>query len=441
MGTPTSTAYGGVAIKATTNGSCPAVFLHGSYTYTAAGDPTQTSVGDPFANLPTPSGTCHGGSNPAPVGGVYQPGVYPSTLPGGAVLAAGVFVLCGGINASLTATSGTTLYVAAGAINITGGTMKVTAPSSGPYAGVAIWQAASDTSPVTVSGNAVMDLGIPPDAGGALYVPNAEVDLIGTANFTIQVLVAKVVFIQGNHTISVGTPPPSLPTITTPTSLPSGRVTVPYQPTQVRASGGSNVFTWSATLPPGLSINQSTGVISGTPTSAGTFTAEVKVTDNLGDVYVKPYPVTILDLSTITSATPTTQDQGWSGTVTITGTNFDSGARVSFSGGGITVSSTTFGNATTLHANVSIAANAATGGRNVTVTNADGSTATDMNLFTVAPLPTITSVTLANHSGGTLAGSNRATLSPSCSPQMSVASLCSTWSGDTSISCSPATTT
>jgi subtilisin family serine protease len=49
---------------------------------------------------------------------------------------------------------------------------------------------------------------------------------------------------------------------------------------QMTAAGGSSPYTWSATgLPPGLSINSSTGLISGTPTTAGTYSVTVTARD------------------------------------------------------------------------------------------------------------------------------------------------------------------
>lgn len=71
------------------------------------------------------------------------------------------------------------------------------------------------------------------------------------------------------------------PIITT-SSLPNGTQGSAYSQT-VSATGGTVPYTWSisvGTLPTGLSINSSSGVISGTPTGSGTSSFTVQVTDN-----------------------------------------------------------------------------------------------------------------------------------------------------------------
>jgi hypothetical protein len=62
---------------------------------------------------------------------------------------------------------------------------------------------------------------------------------------------------------------------------PNGTVGVAYT-TGLIAAGGGGTYTWSligGNLPPGLTLNTSTGVIGGTPTAPGKFTFTVQVTD------------------------------------------------------------------------------------------------------------------------------------------------------------------
>src|ERR1700735_3944084 len=74
---------------------------------------------------------------------------------------------------------------------------------------------------------------------------------------------------------SDGPPPLSVTT----SSLPYGTVGGGYS-AQLSASGGSGTYTWSATgLPAGLSVNDRTGVIGGTPTQGGTFSVTATVHD------------------------------------------------------------------------------------------------------------------------------------------------------------------
>ena len=70
-------------------------------------------------------------------------------------------------------------------------------------------------------------------------------------------------------------------TITT-TSLPNGNVAIFYD-SQLMATGGTPPYHWtitSGTLPPGLSLTPATGVISGTPTTTGSYPITVQVADS-----------------------------------------------------------------------------------------------------------------------------------------------------------------
>jgi hypothetical protein len=99
---------------------------------------------------------------------------------------------------------------------------------------------------------------------------------------------------------------------------------------------------------------------------------------------------------TVTSTSPSSLAQGaTSQNVSVVGSNFLSGASVSFSGTGITVNSTAFVDASHLTANVTVSGTAATGSRDVTVVNPGGGSGSCSGCFSVnfaqALPPTITS--------------------------------------------------
>ena len=96
----------------------------------------------------------------------------------------------------------------------------------------------------------------------------------------------------------------SAPTIT-PTSLPNWDKSLAGYKQTVAASGGTGTLTLSlksgTSLPTGLASTAGTGVISGTPTAAGTFTFDIVATDSVGDKVTQAYTVVISSSPRITT--------------------------------------------------------------------------------------------------------------------------------------------
>ena len=131
------------------------------------------------------------------------------------------------------------------------------------------------TGPFTyavTSGSLPAGLTLNPATGAISGTPSA----LGSTTFTITETDADGDTASRTYTLTVGTPP----TIITP-ALPTAAVGATYDE-PITTTNGAGPFTWSvtsSTLPAGLALDPATGAISGTPSSPGTSTFTVTVTD------------------------------------------------------------------------------------------------------------------------------------------------------------------
>ena len=140
-------------------------------------------------------------------GAYHGPGKYTTTLNitanSSLTLASGIYVLMNGINISANATvntapGGVLLDVRGGAVNFTGNAAMTLSPlTTGPYAGVLVWQHSSGG--VTFSGNAGTAAYV-----GTVYAPTSAVDLAGNSVTNIRSLITLTTKLTGNGVNNVG---------------------------------------------------------------------------------------------------------------------------------------------------------------------------------------------------------------------------------------------
>ena len=142
--------------------------------------------------------------------------------------------------------------------------------------------------------------------GGSLFTANlAAVGPTGSGAITVESVIARDC--QNGPVAAVPGPDGSVPIASSaitlsPTSLPNGAPGTPYSET-ITASGASGAVTFdvvSGTLPPGLTLSAA-GLLSGTPTTAGSFGFTARATEAGGCFGTRAYTVAINCASVVVS--------------------------------------------------------------------------------------------------------------------------------------------
>ncbi|MCF1432628.1 hemagglutinin [Agrobacterium vitis] len=145
----------------------------------------------------------------------------------------------------------------------------------------------SFTAPASDGGAAITSYTVTASPGGATATGSASpITVTGLTNGTAYTFTVTATNSVGTGTASAATSAvtPTVPTFTfSPASgaLTAATVGTAYSET-VTASGGTSPYTYavsSGTLPAGMSLNTSTGEISGTPTTAGSASFTISATD------------------------------------------------------------------------------------------------------------------------------------------------------------------
>jgi outer membrane protein assembly factor BamB len=212
--------------------------------------------------------------------------------------------------------------VGSGAVYITTESNQV--DSFNPTSGALLWSAAAPS----------LIYGAPALANGVLYTGDEGGDLVAwnastgaeLANYYMGEIYASPTVANGilygsslNDNVEAFGLPVSLGT----PYIPVGQVGIPYS-LQLAATGGVAPYAWTAAgkLPAGLSLNENTGLISGTPTTQASYSFTVTATDSEStqDSATATFSITISGMPkiTTTSLPAATMGSAYSTTVKVT---------------------------------------------------------------------------------------------------------------------------
>jgi len=186
----------------------------------------------------------------------------------------------------------TNASLANGTVNVSYSATLAASNGVTPYA----WSISVGTLPAGLALNA--------STGAITGTPTA----FGTSNITAKVTDADGLTATANLSIKIL----PAPVVITTTSLPNGIVNTAGYSATLASTGGAPPITWSwtaqagSTLPAGLILAPTTGVISGTPTAAGTFNVSVTATDSSTPALTasKNLSITIIPQLSITTSSP-----------------------------------------------------------------------------------------------------------------------------------------
>jgi len=152
----------------------------------------------------------------------------------------------------------------------------------------------------------------------------------GSFTFTVQVKDSSATpqTASKSFTITIVALGPTPLSIVT-TALPNGQASVRYSASPT-ATGGTPPYSWSVSsgsLPPGLTLNTTTALISGTPSQAGSYPFTIQVKDSTATPQTASQPFTVT-IGTATAGTPVTA----CGTLSNAGTTYTLQNDVSSSG-------------------------------------------------------------------------------------------------------------